>query len=418
MNPILELGECIPDVEARVFGDKIYLYGSMDILGNEEYCSREYYAFCSDDFVHWEKRGLLLDAENEEFERVFGKGMLYAPDCIEKDGKYFLFFCMEDGAEGVAVSDLPTGPFQKPKLIGGIDRDGIDPSIFIDDDGTPYYFWGQFHLRGAKMDGSMEHIIEGTKQEWLLTEEEHGFHEGASLRKYNGMYYMLYTDISGGRATRISYAVSDAPLGPYTKKGVIVDNTGCDPQTWNNHGSMQNIFGKWYIFYHRSSQNSKFNRRVCVEPIAFDGNGNIRTVEMSLGGQEREVPASRKIEAGRFSSAGSGAYSFTKNIEEGCIYGVRGTREGSWCQYQSLRFQKESSFRITLGNQKGGGKIEIRLGGRQGKVIGAVVILSENREGPMEITGPVEPAEGIFPLTLCFLGDEGGLFEMWDFCFL
>lgn len=79
----------------------------------------------------------------------------------------------------------------------------------------------------------------------LINEAEHGFHEGASIRKRNGIYYLVYTDISRGRATCLSYTMSHSPLGPFEKKGVIIDNTGCDPQTWNNHGSIAEFNGRW-----------------------------------------------------------------------------------------------------------------------------------------------------------------------------
>ena len=89
----------------------------------------------------------------EQFEKSEMKttGLLFAPDCIEKDGKYYLYFCMTDDSEGVAVSDRPEGPFTDPvQLPCG----GIDPAIFIDDDGQAYYYWGQlFH--GVKLNEDM-----------------------------------------------------------------------------------------------------------------------------------------------------------------------------------------------------------------------------------------------------------------------
>lgn len=131
----------------------------------------------------------------------------------------------------------------------------------------------------------------------LLTEQEHGFHEGASLRKRAGKYYIVYTDISRGKATCMSYAVSDRPLGPYYRGGVIIDNIYCDPCTWNNHGSIEEYQGQWYVFYHRSSQNGFTCRRVCAEPIAFLEDGSIPEVEMTSQGPSGPICAFREIDA-------------------------------------------------------------------------------------------------------------------------
>ena len=127
----------------------------------------------------------------------------------------------------------------------------------------------------------------------ILTEQEHGFHEGACMRKRNGIYYIVYTDISRGKATCLSYAMSDKPLGPYKKGGVIIDNMYCDPQTWNNHGSIEEFKGQWYIFYHRSSQNSFTSRRMCVEKIYFNEDGTINEVEMTSMGASSPIDGQR-----------------------------------------------------------------------------------------------------------------------------
>ena len=251
MNPLLPFSEFIPDVEARVFSDgKVYLYGSRDECGRMDYCSSFYNVYRSDERME----------RFEVFERIFAAPpgqTLYAPDCIEKDGRYYLYYCLSDGSEGVAVSNSPTGPFENLGVVCGVEKDGIDPAVFVDDDGQAYYFWGQFSLRGARLNPDMCSIDPSSVTRNILTEEKDGFHEGASLRKWNGLYILLYTDISRGRASCLSYATSDSPLGPYIKRGVILDNTGCDPETWNNHGSMARIGGEWYIFYHRASQNSR-----------------------------------------------------------------------------------------------------------------------------------------------------------------
>lgn len=187
------------------------------------------------------------------------------------------------------MANSPTGPFSIAERIEIADGDGIDPTVFVDEDGQGYLFWGQFSLRGAKLSPDMKQIISESLQKGIITEWEHGFHEGASIRRRGNQYYMIYTDISRGKATCLSYAIADAPLGPYKKGGVIIDNVYCDPNTWNNHGSIAEFKGQWYVFYHRSSQGLKTCRRVCAEPICFDENGFI--TKWNKPRKERRYPS-------------------------------------------------------------------------------------------------------------------------------
>ena len=173
------------------------------------------------------------------------------------------------------------------------------PPVLVDDDDQVYYYWGQFHLRGAELPPDLHAIQPETLQTNLLNEAEHGFHEGASIRRHNGIYYLVYADISRGKPTCLAYATSLSPLGPFTKRGIIIDNIGCDPETWNNHGSIAAFNGQWFVFYHRSSQASMFNRRVCVEPIHFNGDGTIDEVAMTTQGAGAPLPPTQPIEEWR-----------------------------------------------------------------------------------------------------------------------
>lgn len=298
MNPILPLDVFIPDGEAHVMPDgRLYLYGSLDIRDSEEYCCNEYRVFSTDDMVHWTNHGISFHSDS---------GTLYAPDCAYRDGKYYLYFCQPGGSEGVAVSDTPWGPFTSPKRIDC--ESGIDPTVFIDDDGQAYYFWGQFSLCGAKLNLDMCTLDKASVTHHVLTEEEHGFHEGASIRKIGSTYYLLYTDITRGRATCLSYATAPAPLGPYKKGGIVIDNTGCDPLSWNDHGSIQCFKGQWYVFYHRSSRNGCCSRRMCAEPITINEDGSIDEVCQSVNGAEPPLSAFNLLEAARASMMRGGAY--------------------------------------------------------------------------------------------------------------
>lgn len=292
MNPILGSGIYIPDVEARVFDDYVYLYGSKDTPGNDVYCSRSYDVFRSRDFIHWEKFENVFSSERSHRHT---NGMLYAPDCQYINGQYCLFYCMDDGSEGVAFSDVPYGPFSNARPIIGADGDGIDPSVFVDDDGHVYYYWGQIEARGAELDPYSWSIKEETLVKGIVTEKSHGFHEGSSMRRIGDTYYYVFADISRGRPTCLGYATSQSPLGPFVKQGIIIDNTGCDPSSWNDHGCIFEMDHKLYVFYHRATHNSYFSRQACVEPLHIDADGKICEVEMTTQGIDDGVPCTETL---------------------------------------------------------------------------------------------------------------------------
>ena len=117
--------------------------------------------------------------------------------------------------------------------------------------------------------------------------EETLFFEASSPRKVGDTYYMIYSPKTG---SRLAYATSKSPKGPFVYRGYIVDN-GVDFPGGNDHGSIACINGQWYIFYHRMTNNSISSRRGCVEKIEILEDGTIPTVEMtSLGFEESLNP--------------------------------------------------------------------------------------------------------------------------------
>lgn len=328
-NPILPPDWHIPDGEAHVMPDgRLFIYGSFDD-GEHVYCSSRYYAVSTPDMENWtihdssfdssriswaddpaspmypgidwehpspfirkmirenpEAHPDLIDggekeSEPEEENDSRKEHLLYAPDCIEKDGKYYLYFCMADDREGVAVSDNPEGPFENAvQLPCG----GIDPAVFVDDDGQAYYYWGQIRSHGVKLNPDMQSFRKEDVRDNLVTEEQHYFHEGSSMRKIGDTYYYVFADMERGKPTALGYATGKSPLGPFEYRGIIIDNASCDPSSWNNHGSIECVNGQWYVFYHRSSRGTESFRRMCAEPITVSPDGTIAEVKMTSQG--------------------------------------------------------------------------------------------------------------------------------------
>ncbi len=320
-NPILPLEYHFPDCEAHVMPDgNLYLYGSFD-KDEKFFCSNEYHVVSTTDMKNWTIHELSFHGDQvswfgnpdapkylgvdwsrpTEFVKekmpgileMFGPeavesgtslevpSLLYAPDCIFKNGKYYLYFCMSDESEGVAVSDSPVGPFTNPVQLP---IGEIDPAVFVDEDGSAYLYWGQFYSKGVRLNDDMVSLDPEKIAYNLVTEQEHYFHEGSSMRKIGDTYYYVFADIEHGKPTSLGYATGASPLGPFTYRGVIIDNAFCDPESWNNHGSIECFKGQWYVFYHRSSRGGQANRRLCIEPITILPDGTIPEVKMTSQG--------------------------------------------------------------------------------------------------------------------------------------
>ncbi len=418
-NPICPPGVYIADPSAHVWTDgKLYVYGSRD-ESPDYYCSYDHWVLATNNLSDWEITKDAFASRGSKDQVSYSDAPLYAPDCQYFNGNYYLYYCLAGGAdiEGYAVSASPTGPFinGKPIKVGGYNQ--IDPAVFIDDDGQGYYIWGQFEAKIAKLKPGMTEIDESTIKVGVVNEKEHFFHEGGYMVKRNGIYYFIYTDISrANRATSIGYAMSDSPMGPFRYGGVIVDNDHCDPETWNNHGSIAEFKGKWYIFYHRSTHGSKMMRKVCIEPITFREDGTIPEVEMTSQGAGEALDAFAEIEAeracllfGNVRIAGFGSQNEAL---------IKINNDDAAC-YKYINFGTgASSVLIKASPGPKPVRIELALGQSWGQSLGSIEIPG-NGDGTkvLEYRFPVRKIAGIHALWLRFYGDNNQIFCVDSFHF-
>ncbi len=426
-NPVLPLKYHVPDAEGHVMSDgKLYLYGSYDEL-SDDYCSEKYYVVSTADMKNWEISDVAMEGKDVpwfddpdapkypgidwskptpfilkgieemkaagiDLEASFDKEeedkpkppLLFAPDCIEKDGKYYLYFCMSDESEGVAVSDSPNGPFTDIKQLP---CGGIDPAIFIDDDGQAYYYWGQLFSHGVKMNEDMVSFDPEDIVDNLVTEEEHFFHEGSSMRKIGDTYYYVYANMERGKPTSLGYATSKSPLGPFTYRGILIDNSECDPESWNNHGSIECVDGQWYVFYHRCSRNTRQYRRLCIEPITILEDGTILEAKMTSQGAGEPFAPGEAIFGYQACGVKGGAYIGLDEEYEEALLAADGE---SQAVFRYVRSEKDySGVEIEA---SGSGAIEIWM---NDTVAGNVEI----RDGK-QVSGAIKVPAGEYEVTL------------------
>lgn len=363
-NPTLDEGIYMCDVEAHTFGDRLYLYGTCNKRRFGEATDPDgeavFHVFSTDDMIHFTDHGVAFSSDKVKWIKT---SALWAPDCAYYNGKYYLYYSIPTGEMGVAVSDKPAGPFEDLGKVKGVS--GIDPAVLVDDDGTPYLYWGQIDfVRAAKLKPSMTEIDEETVTQ-PLSVAEHGMHEGSSVRKKDGKYYYVYTE-TGRRdmPTCQGHSVSDSPLTGYKYSGVVVDVFGCDPKSYNNHGSIECFKGQWYIFYHRATHGIYSwgqPRQLCIEKIFFDEEGRIIEALPTSSGAGDAIPASEAVHASYTAEIGGGAY----NDECGDKHYLALSRinPGAYATYRYLDFNGEDTVTLRLRGE-GISRVELYVDGK------------------------------------------------------
>lgn len=400
-NPFLPLWEYIPDGEPRVFGDRVYIYGSHDRPGSTEFCDYKLKVWSApvDDLNNWTCHGHIFHTKDDRDHKSdtdwTNNNLLFAPDVVEKDGKYYLYAYIMGTKGCVAVSDKPEGPFTLISKYKYNENEGsdsfkggwfIDPGTLVDDDGRVYVFCGFQGSFGAEINpDNMYEVIDGSFRDNVIPKEtESGFFEACSPRKIGDTYYMVYSPAKG---SRLAYATSKTPMGPYEFRGNIVDNE-IDYPGGNDHGSICCINGQWYIFYHKMTNGTIMSRRACVEKIEILPDGTIPQVEMtSLGFEDSLLPY--RITPAEIACVLKGGCLITEldiftrtvtNITEGCIIGYKYFDFGEDYSTKTMKLAAEtigrgcdSQVHILIDSYENGEEIGVLNVGRGGGTVTAVV---------------------------------------------
>lgn len=428
-NPYLPLDIYIPDGEPKVFGDRVYLYGSKDEWGGE-YCCWKYHVYSAplSDLTEWTDHGPVLASTNDYLDEGiadgvdWSDGLLWAPDIAKKGDTYYLYFCLSDGSEGVAESSYPYGPFVNAKRItmGGKPIEGIDPSVLQDGD-TYYYTWGQGDCHMAKLNDDMCTLDPDTYAHSLITHDDgqQGFHEGSSLRKVGDHYVIVYASEyteeypnRGGAPTCLDYAISDNVYGPYRRGGCIVDNTGIDPSSWNDHGSIIKLGDQWYVFYHGSSNNTKYTRRARVERIEVnEETGEIRQSPMTSSGFAESLNPEVKVEATYGYNVDGGAY-FTQEEDRFPMINVAGGSSASWRWFDFGGTEGNWTLKLEARIFADCG-VEVWMNGEK-----KAAILAEKCCDMQDLEVKVDAAKGMVDLKVVFTGEGENLAKLYSVVFV
>jgi hypothetical protein len=378
-NPII-LDQFTADPAVRVFGNRVYLYPSHDILAKEGhgragwFCMEDYHVFSSGNLTDWTDHGVILSQNKVRWADSTTYSM-WAPDCIFKNGRYYFVFpaLAKDTSNGrgfsvgVYVSDKPAGPFSP--WAGPIKNvHGIDPNLFIDKDGQTYLYWALGKIYVAKLNENMTALASEPKE--ILGLPDKGLKEGPFLFERNGIYYLTYPHVQN-KVERLEYATADNPEGPFVFKGVIMDEspTGC----WTNQQSIIIFRNQWYLFYHQNDLSPNFdkNRSVRIDSLSFNADGTIRKVIPTLRGVGL-TSASKQIQIDRYSFISNTGVSiaFIDSLNTFSGWKTVFASKNGWIQYNSVDFGKGPYKTInirTLSNN--GGVLILRLDNADGPVV-------------------------------------------------
>ena len=291
-NPIIT-DKFTADPAALVVGDTVYLYVGQDEATERDvrHIMNRWLCYSTQDMKTWKFEGSPLATKDFSWVR----GDAWAGQVIGRDGRYFYYVPMEHATVhgksiGVAVADSPTGPFKDAlghalvtndmTKATGISWDDIDPTVFIDDDGQAWLFWGNTKCYRAKLkrnmiefDGDIEVV------------DLQGFEEAPWLHKHDGTYHLSYAT---GSPEKIAYSTALSINGPWTYRGLLAEMAGNSDTI---HQAIIEFKGQSYFIYHNGSiqrphQGGSLRRSVCVDYLYYNADGTMKRVVQTTEGTD------------------------------------------------------------------------------------------------------------------------------------
>jgi len=400
-NPLIQ-NQFTADPSARVFGDRVYVFPSHDILANPGkgrvgwFCMEDYHVFSSANLTDWTDHGMIVTQNKVPWVRPDSYSM-WAPDCIYRNGKYYFLFptSPKDTVTygrgftiGVAVSDKPEGPYM-PEPTPIKDVHGIDPNVFIDNDGQAYLYWSQGNIYAAKL---KENMLELASEVVTLKDlPTKGLKEGTFVFERNGIYYLTFPHVEN-KIERLEYAISDNPLGPFKMTGVIMDESpsGC----WTNHHSLIQFKNQWYLFYHDRDYSPNFDkaRSIRADSLSFNTDGTIKKVVPTLRGVGL-THASKKIQIDRFSAKSDNtSIDFLDTTNRFLGWKTILDKPNAWIQYNSVEFKKDAAKSLHVkASSATGGTFVIRANDVTGPIIAEVKVPKSSTLGIVKKSISVVP---------------------------
>jgi hypothetical protein len=311
---------------------RAYIIGSHDVRVNS-YCGPDIRMWSApvEDLTEWRDEGPIFTYPIEnQWDVMYAPDLV---EVKRKNGtKEYYLYPHSRGRNREAMvckGTRPDGPFMPLNLNEDGTKTvqgsifGFDPAVYIENITDPkdpdfeigfraYGFWGFQRSNAAQLDQITMYSLrpgteivnymipasarygvikdpQGTVYPNVYADQDLGtfnFFEASSIRKVGNKYITVFSGYSGpeygvsSSNSTLRYAVADSPLGPWKSGGVLVDSRapvlnsdGSKIETTNaghnTHGSIQEINGQWYVFYHRPPRGFGFARQAMVAPITI-----------------------------------------------------------------------------------------------------------------------------------------------------
>ena len=460
------------DPSPLVVGDTLFLYTSHDASpedipdANERnsagFFMYDWLLWSTTDMVNWTEHGAV--ASLKEFDWRSRENGAWAIQTVERNGKYYLYAPLHGHGIGVLVADSPYGPFKdplgKPLVWQKEHWDDIDPSVFVDDDGQAYMYWGNPHVYYVKLnedmistsgdicvlnqkDGKMRPVKEegakinlrapySEKATWAVK----NYQEGPWIYKRNGHYYLGYATTCCPEA--LGYAMSDSPTGPWEWKNYIMSPTQRDR---GNHPGICDfkghsyIFGQNYDLMHLETFVHHERRSVSAQEITYNADGTINEIPYWLDQQPMKqlhwLNPYRRVEAETM-AWGFGLKSAKMGIENtGVVKDMPAStgkknmyifdiNDGEYIRLRGVDFGQKGAKQfniIAAAAVQAGCTVTLRLDSQDGAAIGTAVIKSTGSADKYKaFSGKVSGATGVHDLYICFSKAQGDVrLDYWQF---
>ena len=422
-NPIIQT-KYTADPAPMVYGDTVYLITSHDEDDARGFHMMDWLCYSTKDMVNWTDHGTI--ASLATFPWAKQDNDAWAPQCIERDGKFYLYVPISvqgwpKNVIAVAVADNPLGPYKDALGHPLINKTTgyIDPSPFIDDDGQAYLYFGNPNAWYVKLNQDM---ISYSGEVVMAEGKPRNYQEGPWIYKHNGHYYLAYA--SSCCPEGIGYAMSDKPTGPWEFKGQIMDPNRLSD---GNHPGIIDFKGKSYVFGFNYTLNweiadvKRERRSVCAAEMTYNPDGTIQKVPWWTPEGVAQVGTFNP-----FAQVEAATICYEKGIEteprggdKQGVY-VNATANGAYIKIKGVDFGSRgaTNFVASVAAAANGSSIALRLDSETGTTIG---ILKVNSTGGLDKwesqSCRIMGARGVHDLYLKFFGESSPVMKVdwWIF---
>lgn len=421
-NPIIQ-HTFTADPAPMVYGDTLYLYTGHDEdnAPKEHFIMHDYLCFSTGDMVNWTAHAPIFDIRT-----LPHGGNANAAQAIYRNGKFY-FYISPTGIVALEA-DNPYGPFKDalsgklliyPEMTNykGHGWEDIDPTVFIDDDGQAYMYWGNNALYCVKLNKDMTSFSGDITTFEISDKKAFGsdYEEAPWLFKRNGIYYLMY---AAHVPEHIYYATSSSPMGPWKYGGVVMK--AMEQGSMGNHPGVAEYKGQWYFFYMNQDlpEGHEKRRAVNVIPLHFNPDGSIPELKHSKEGIVKGISTLnpyRMTEAETIAWSEGIKVSYDENRK---VY-VTNINNNDFIRVRDVNFSKGTRyFEAVVANGNNNGSIEIRIGSKDGEKIGCCQVNNITQKNSWtKIRTKVSNIKGVHDLYLVFKGEGDNLFDFdnWKF---